>query len=131
MENTNQEFEITVERISTGIEGATEADDIFVSTRALEMIEEIRRQNSVPENYFLRMGVQGGGCSGFSYALGFDSDFDALNDREFFVNGLRIVIDRRSLFYLMGVTLDFVDTPQGKGFVFSNPNNLPTCGCQS
>ncbi|MGB9770957.1 MAG: HesB/IscA family protein [Candidatus Kapaibacteriota bacterium] len=130
MENTNQEIEITVERIPTGIEGSTEADDIFISTRALEMIDEIRRHNSVPENYFLRMGVQGGGCSGFNYALGFDSDFDELNDREFFVGGLRVVIDRRSLFYLMGVTLDFVDTPQGRGFVFSNPNNLPTCGCQ-
>ncbi|MEJ5286234.1 MAG: hypothetical protein CH6_2391 [Candidatus Kapaibacterium sp.] len=130
MENTNQEIEITVERIPTGIEGATEADDIFISTRALEMISEIRRQNSVPEEYFLRMGVQGGGCSGFNYALGFDNEYDALNDREFFVGDLRLVIDRTSLFYLMGVTLDFVDGPQGRGFVFSNPHNLPTCGCQ-
>jgi iron-sulfur cluster assembly protein len=53
-----------------------------------------------------------------------------LNDREYLIGNLRIVIDRRSLFYLMGVTLDFLETPQGKGFVFSNPNNLPTCGCQ-
>jgi iron-sulfur cluster assembly protein len=128
--DTNNEIEITVERISTGIEGATEADDIFISTRALEMINQIRTQNNVPENYFLRMGVQGGGCSGFNYALGFDSDFNELDDREFWVGNTRIVIDRRSLFYLMGVTLDFVDTPSGKGFIFSNPNNLPTCGCQ-
>ncbi|MCX7908273.1 MAG: iron-sulfur cluster assembly accessory protein [Ignavibacteria bacterium] len=130
MNNTSQEIEITVERIPTGIEGATEADDIFISTRALEMINEIRRQNNVPDNYFLRMGVQGGGCSGFNYALGFDSELDALNDIEFFVRDTRIVVDRRSLFYLMGITLDFVDTPQGRGFIFSNPNNLPTCGCQ-
>jgi len=130
MNDNQQEIELTVERIPTGIEGATENDDIFISTRAIEMINSIRMQNNVPEDYFLRMGVQGGGCSGFSYALGFDSDFDELNDREYFVGNLRIVIDRRSLFYLMGVTLDFVDTPQGRGFVFSNPNNLPTCGCQ-
>lgn len=128
--NQEQEIEITVERISTGIEGATEDEDIFISTRALEMIDSIREQNNVPDNYFLRMGVQGGGCSGFTYALGFDTDFDELNDREFFVGNHRIVIDRRSLFYLMGVTLDYIDTPQGRGFVFSNPNNLPTCGCQ-
>ncbi len=130
MENLNQEIEVTVERIPTGIEGATEADDIFISTRALEKIIEIRNQNNVPENYFLRMAVQGGGCSGFNYALGFDSDFDPLNDMETNVQGLRIVIDRRSLFFLMGVTLDFIDNAQGRGFVFSNPNNLPTCGCQ-
>ncbi len=128
--NQEQEIEIAVERIATGIEGATENEDIFISTRALEMIDSIRKQNNVPDNYFLRMGVQGGGCSGFNYALGFDTEFDELNDREFFVGKQRIVIDRRSLFYLMGVTLDYIDTPQGRGFVFSNPNNLPTCGCQ-
>lgn len=129
-ERENQELEIAVERIPTGIEGATSEDDIFISLRALEMITQIRKQNNVPDNYFLRMGVQGGGCSGFNYALGFDSDFNSLEDREFFVGEHRIVIDRRSLFYLMGVTLDFIDTPQGRGFIFSNPNNLPTCGCQ-
>ncbi|MFN3307212.1 MAG: HesB/IscA family protein [Candidatus Kapaibacteriota bacterium] len=130
MENLNQETEVTLERIPTGIVGATEADDIFISTRALEKIIEIRNQNNVPENYFLRMAVQGGGCSGFNYALGFDSEYDPLNDMETNIHGLRIVIDRRSLFYLMGVTLDFIDNSQGRGFVFSNPNNLPTCGCQ-
>ncbi|MFN3781672.1 MAG: HesB/IscA family protein, partial [Candidatus Kapaibacteriota bacterium] len=82
MENLNQETEVTLERIPTGIEGATEADDIFISTRALEKIIEIRNQNNVPENYFLRMAVQGGGCSGFNYALGFDSEYDPLNDME-------------------------------------------------
>lgn len=130
MENLNQEIEITVERIPTGIEGATEKDDIFISTRALDKIIEIRNQNNVPENYFLRMAVQGGGCSGFNYALGFDSEYDPLNDMECSIKNLRIVIDRRSLFYLMGVTLDYIDNAQGRGFVFSNPNNLPTCGCQ-
>ncbi len=131
MENQAQEIEIACERISTGIEGATQNDDIFISHRAIDMIQNIREQNSVPENYFLRIAVQGGGCSGFNYALGFDSDFDEANDREFIVNNLKVVIDSRSLFFLMGVTLDFVDTPQGRGFVFSNPNNLPTCGCSS
>lgn len=131
MEHLEQETEIICEKLFTGIEGATEADSIFISHRAIEMIKQIRQQNNVPENYFLRIGVQGGGCSGFNYALGFDSEIDVTNDRQFSVQNLKVVIDAHSLFYLMGVTLDFVDTPQGRGFVFSNPNNLPTCGCHS
>lgn len=131
MEYANQDVEVSVERISTGIEGATEADDILISTRALQMINEIRKQNKISENYFLRIGVQGGGCSGFNYVLGFDSEFDASTDRKYLIGDTQIVINRSSLFYLMGVTLDYIDTPQGRGFIFSNPNNLPTCGCQS
>lgn len=131
MQQLEQETEIGCEKISTGIEGATEADSIFISHRAIEMIDQVRQENNVPENYFLRIGVQGGGCSGFNYALGFDAEIDETSDRQFNVRNLKVVIDSHSLFYLMGVTLDFVDTPQGKGFVFSNPNNLPTCGCHS
>lgn len=126
-----QEEEILCERISSGIDGATESDDFFISQRALEMIQYVRNANSVPENYFLRIGVQGGGCSGFNYALGFDSEYNPNEDRKFSVQNLEVVIDMRSLFYLMGVTLDYVETPQGRGFIFSNPNNLPTCGCHS
>lgn len=127
----HQEEEILCERIPTGIDGAKESDDFFISQRAIEMIQYIRNTNSVPENYFLRIGVQGGGCSGFNYALGFDSEYNQNEDRKFSVQNLEVVIDMRSLFYLMGVTLDYVETPQGKGFIFSNPNNLPTCGCHS
>ncbi|MCX7879396.1 MAG: iron-sulfur cluster assembly accessory protein [Ignavibacteria bacterium] len=130
MNERNNHPEIICERISTGIDGATESDDILISIRALDMVEQIRKINNVPENYFLRMGVQGGGCSGFNYSLGFDTEFDEEDDREFFVRNQRIVIDRRSLFYLMGVTLDFVDESYGRGFVFSNPNNQHTCGCK-
>lgn len=131
MDTNFREEEILCERIPTGIDGATEADDIFISQRAIEMINLVRSTNNVPENFFLRIGVQGGGCCGFNYALGFDSEFNPEEDRQFSVQGLQVVIDSHSLFYLMGVTLDYVETPQGKGFVFSNPNNSTTCGCHS
>lgn len=131
MEENFREEEILCEKINVGIEGATEEDNIFISQRAIEMINYIRNSNNVPENYFLRIGVQGGGCSGFNYALGFDSEFNPEEDRQFQVQNLQVVIDDRSLFFLMGVTLDYVETPQGKGFIFSNPTNLPTCGCHS
>jgi iron-sulfur cluster assembly protein len=116
-------------RIPTEIEGALSEDDLFISDKAIEMIQEIRKQNNVPEDYFLRIATRGGGCSGMNYALGFDNEFDEQNDRKFVTDKVNLVVDAKSLFYLMGVTLDFVDGPDGSGFVFNNPNNAHTCGC--
>ena len=93
------------------------------------MINIIKSENNVPEDFFLRIGTRGGGCSGMSYTLGFDSELDLDTDRQFITNNVNMVIDAKSLFYLMGVTLDFVEGPEGSGFVFHNPNNAHTCGC--
>jgi iron-sulfur cluster assembly protein len=120
--------ELEIEKIDTGIIGAEDKDCIMISKRALDKINEIRRENSIPEEYSLRLGAQSGGCSGMNYILGFDadiSDFDKVID----VNDLSVVIDRNSLFYLMGVTLDYVNDEYGSGFIFNNPNNVKTCGC--
>ncbi len=121
--------EIGKVRIPTEIEGALPEDDIFISEKAIEMIQEIRKQNNVPEDYFLRIATRGGGCSGMNYALGFDNEFDEQNERKLLTDKINLVVDAKSLFYLMGVTLDFVDGPDGSGFVFNNPNNAHTCGC--
>jgi iron-sulfur cluster assembly protein len=121
--------EVGKERIPTGIVGAKSDDDIFISHKALEMITEIRKENNVPEDYFLRIATRGGGCSGMNYTLGFDNEFDEQNDRKYQTDKILLVVDAKSLFYLMGVTLDFVEGPDGSGFVFNNPNNAHTCGC--
>ena len=76
-------------RIPTEIEGALSEDDLFISDKAIEMIQEIRKQNNVPEDYFLRIATRGGGCSGMNYALGFDNEFDEQNDRKFFGQRLK------------------------------------------
>ncbi len=117
-----------VEHISTGIINAEPQDDFMVTRKAIETVNIVREQNSVPEDFHLRIGTRSGGCSGMSYTLGFDSEVHD-TDRILESNDISLVIDNKSLFYLMGVTLDFVDGPSGSGFVFNNPNNAHTCGC--
>lgn len=120
--------EVEIISVQTGIMGAEEQDDFNMTVPALEMINSIRTENEIPEDYYLRLGTRSGGCSGMNYTLGFDSEVNE-NDKIIDVRGLQMVIDNKSLFYLMGVTLDFTEGPSGSGFVFNNPNNAHTCGC--
>lgn len=80
------------------------------------------------DGYFIRVGVQGGGCSGLMYQLDFDNE-DKEGDKAFEDNGIKIVVDKKSYLYLIGTTLDFSGGLNGKGFIFSNPNADRTCGC--
>lgn len=120
--------EVAVERINTGVEGAEDKDTVNITHRAVEMINKVKEENNLTEEFALRLGTRSGGCSGMSYAIGFDSDKHP-EDRFFEAEGLKLVIDSKSLFYFMGVTLDYTDGPEGSGFVFHNPNNFHTCGC--
>ncbi len=110
------------------VEGAEEEDCIVITRKALEEIERIRQNNNIPQEYGLRMGVKAGGCSGFMYSLGFDSE-PRPDDAVFDLDGLRVFIDSKSLFYLMGVRLDFIDELMTRGFTFQNPRAVRTCGC--
>ncbi len=129
MANTMIVDEVGKERIPTNIKGSKPEDDIFISHMALKVIEQIRKENNVPEDYFLRIATRSGGCSGMNYSLGFDNEIDEKNDRNFKSDKINLVVDSKSLFYLMGVTLDYVEGPDDSGFVFNNPNNTHTCGC--
>lgn len=80
------------------------------------------------EGYFIRVGVQGGGCSGLMYQLTFDNE-DKEGDKVFEDNGVKVVVDKKSYLYLIGTILDFSGGLNGKGFVFQNPNADRTCGC--
>lgn len=80
------------------------------------------------EGYFIRVGVQGGGCSGLMYQLDFDNE-EKESDKTFEDNGVKVVVDKKSFLYLVGTTLDFSGGLNGKGFVFVNPNADRTCGC--
>ncbi|MBI3805135.1 MAG: iron-sulfur cluster assembly accessory protein [Nitrospirae bacterium] len=79
-------------------------------------------------NAALRVGVQGGGCSGLSYTLNFETEITP-HDLSFEVDGLRVIIDQKSALYLAGTTLDFSKELVGGGFKFNNPNATRSCGC--
>ena len=81
-----------------------------------------------PSAAYVRVGVKSGGCSGLSYDLSFDAEKQE-NDQLFEDNNVKIVVDKKSLLYLVGTTLEYSGGLNGKGFVFNNPNANRTCGC--
>ena len=101
---------------------------IYISEKAKEKITELKKNSDLSDDYFLRVGVVGGGCSGLSYKLDFDNESQP-NDQTFEDNGVKLVTDLKSFLYLCDTTLDFSDGLNGKGFHFSNPNASRTCGC--
>ncbi len=102
--------------------------DIQITDKAANEVRRIMEENNIPDDYGLRVGVKGGGCSGLTYSLGFDSGANE-GDSTFDLKGIKLFVDGKSLFYLSGTTLDFTDGLNGKGFVFDNPNASKTCGC--
>ena len=103
--------------------------DITITDKAVNQIRNIMEENGIStETHSLRIGVKGGGCSGMTYQLGFDSN-NKPGDTFIEKDGVKLVVDGKSLFYLTGTVLDFSDGLNGKGFVFNNPNASKTCGC--
>lgn len=105
---------------------------INLSPAAVKKLREILAGQEDPEGFYLRLGVKGGGCSGFSYVLEFDKDVDPKYDRTFEIEGIRVAIDRKSMVFLAGMTLDYTGDLHvlGEGgFVFQNPNASRSCGC--
>jgi iron-sulfur cluster assembly protein len=99
-----------------------------ISNPAQERIQCILNKEHPGEPYFLRVGVESGGCSGLSYTL----DFDHLikpNDQVFEDNGVKVVIEKKSVLYLIGTSLEYTEGLNGKGFHFNNPNASRTCAC--
>ena len=103
-------------------------EEVTITPRAVEEVKKIKADNKIPDSHALRLGIKGGGCSGFSYVLAFDEK-PRSGDQTFTFEDLTVYVDPKSLFYLSGTTLDFSDGLNGKGFVFNNPNASRTCGC--
>jgi iron-sulfur cluster assembly protein len=101
---------------------------IQVSEKAKDKILEIKRSENRSEDFHVRVGVKGGGCSGLMYDLIFD-DVLQPSDKVIEDHGIKLVVDKKSVLYLAGTTLDFSDGLNGKGFQFLNPNASRTCGC--
>lgn len=101
---------------------------ITVSEAAKAHALKLMRDENKPEGTFIRVGVEGGGCSGLSYMLEFDNQMKE-GDQSFEDKGIKIVVDRKSFLYLVGTELEYSGGLNGKGFVFKNPNASRTCGC--
>ncbi|MEI6311351.1 MAG: iron-sulfur cluster assembly accessory protein [Bacteroidota bacterium] len=101
---------------------------LFVSDIAKLRIENIYKENNYNADYFVRVSVKGGGCSGLSYDLKFDNQLEA-DDQIFEDKGVKLVTDLRSFLYVVNTTLDFSEGLNGKGFYFENPNASRTCAC--
>lgn len=101
---------------------------VFVADSAKEKISELKNEAGVAENYFIRVSVTSGGCSGLTYEMDFDNE-ERPNDQIFEDNGVKVVTDLKSFLYLCNTTLEFSGGLNGKGFYFNNPNAARTCGC--
>jgi iron-sulfur cluster assembly protein len=101
---------------------------ITVSDEAKQHAIDLMKAENHPADSFIRVGVEGGGCSGLSYKLEFDSVMKE-GDQLFEDKGIKIVVDRKSFLYLVGTELQYTGGLNGKGFVFNNPNASRTCGC--
>ncbi|MFT5168466.1 MAG: iron-sulfur cluster assembly protein [Saprospiraceae bacterium] len=94
---------------------------------AITQLKRIMEQQNVPANHGLRIGVKGGGCSGFSYILGFDEQKE--KDDTFEINGIKVLMEKSHGIYLLGMEIDWVEGLENRGFSFTNPNATDTCGC--
>ena len=101
---------------------------ITISEAAKEHAIKLIKEESRPQDTFIRVGVDGGGCSGLTYNLIFDNQMKE-GDQTFEDKGMKVVVDRKSFLYLVGTELDYSGGLNGKGFVFKNPNASRTCGC--
>ncbi len=102
---------------------------VALTERAAKEIKKIIEDQKMSAESMLRIGVAGGGCSGFSYALGFDDKFDAKADSKRDCFGVTVVVDKKSDLYLDGTTVDFYEDLAKRGFTFDNPNAQKSCGC--
>ncbi len=100
---------------------------ITLTPGAVEQLNEIRRSENIPESHSLRIGVKGGGCSGFSYILGFDTAKES--DETYEISGIRVLMQKAHAIYLLGMEIDFLNGLGNRGFTFNNPNAKETCGC--
>ena len=101
---------------------------IFISEHAKQKVDQLKNEAGLGTDYFIRISVVGGGCSGLSYKMDFDNEAKA-GDQEFEDRGEKLVTDLKSFLYLFNTTLEFSGGLEGKGFYFQNPNATRECAC--
>lgn len=104
---------------------------IKVTATAVKELKKTIADQKLPTTTALRIGVAGGGCSGFEYKLAFDENVNDEKDMVTEIDGLRVAVDKKSALYLDGTELDYHESLEKRGFVFNNPNATKSCGCGS
>lgn len=107
----------------------TTVTPIQITDSALKQLKRIMGEQNVPDEYGLRVGVKGGGCSGFSYILGFDVLKE--KDQVFEIQGFKVFMEKSHSMYLLGMEIDWLEGLNNRGFTFNNPNAAESCGCGS
>jgi iron-sulfur cluster assembly protein len=100
---------------------------VILTQGAVNQLKSIMSEQGISSQYGLRIGVKGGGCSGFSYVLGFDEQKEV--DEVFEISGMKVLMEKSHAIYLLGMEIDFVEGLNNRGFSFSNPNAKESCGC--
>lgn len=104
---------------------------VTITEKAAGEIKRVISDQNFAEGTVLRIGVAGGGCSGFQYSLGFDEKTDAAKDHISDQHGITVAVEKKSALFLDGTTIDFYEGLEKRGFTFENPNAVKTCGCGS
>ena len=111
--------------MSTAVE--TAPAPVTFTQGAVKELFKLKDQQELNDDFGLRVGVEGGGCSGMNYILGFDQKKDG--DQEFYIDGIKVYMHKAHGLYLAGMQIDFQDGLNARGFTFNNPNAASTCGC--
>jgi iron-sulfur cluster assembly protein len=104
---------------------------ITITEKAAGEMKRVITEQKMADDTVLRVGVAGGGCSGFQYSLGFDEKTDDAKDHVSEQHGLTVAVDKKSALFLDGTTVDFYEGLEKRGFTFDNPNAVKSCGCGS
>lgn len=104
---------------------------VTITEKAAGEIKRAMGEKAMGENTVLRIGIAAGGCSGFQYKLGFDTQTDAAKDSVSEQHGVTVAVDKKSALFLDGATIDYYDGLERRGFTFDNPNAVKSCGCGS
>jgi len=104
---------------------------VVLTEKAAQMALKYKEAQQLSGESYLRIGVEGGGCSGFQYKFAFDDSFDDETDSKFECHGVSLVVDKKSALYLDGTTIDYYEGLERQGFEFKNPNVVKSCGCGS
>lgn len=113
--------------MSTVVE--TASAPVTFTEGAVKELKKLREQQEVADDFGLRVGVEGGGCAGMNYILGFDMKKEG--DNEYWIDGVKVFMNKAHGLYLAGMQIDFQDGLNARGFTFNNPNASSTCGCGS